>query len=85
MLKTTRSTGSVKSLKETKGKVGGNNVVDDNMVGGGKVTNPTKRKKCAKITKSKILVKSKNHDLPKFRPKKAGTSFVTPKARLAFT
>ena len=83
MLKTTGSTGSVASLKETKSGVGGVSVVD--MVGGGEVTKPTKRKNLAKTTKSKILVKSKNHDFPKSRPEEAGTGFLTPKARLAFT
>ena len=35
--------------------------------------------------KSKILVKSKNHDSSKSRTEKARTGFLTPKARLAFT
>ena len=83
MLKTTRSTGSVASPEETKGGVGGNSVVD--VVGGGEITNPTKGKNLAKTTKSKILVKSKNHDFPKSRPEEAGTGFLTPEARLAFT
>ena len=56
-----------------------------NIVGGGKATNPTKRKNPVKTTKSKILVKSKNHDFPKFRPEEAGTGFLTPEARLVFT
>ena len=54
------------------------------VVGGGEATNPTKGKNLAKTTKSKILVKSKNHDFPKFRPEEARTDFLTPKARLAF-
>ena len=83
MLKTTGSTGSVASLKETKGGVGGDSVVD--VVGGGEATNPTKGKNLAKTTKSKILVKSKNHDFPKARPEEAKTGFLTPEARLAFT
>ena len=62
MLKTTGSTGSVASPKETEGGVGGDSVVD--VVGGGEATNPTKRKNLVKTTKSKILVKSKNHDFP---------------------
>ena len=37
------------------------------------------------MTKSKILVKSKNHDFPKFSTEEAGTGFLTPKARLVFT
>ena len=83
MLKTTRSIESVASLEETKDGVGGDNMI--NVVGGGEVTNPTKGKNPAKTTKSKILVKSKNHDFPKSRPEEAGTGFFTPKARLAFT
>ena len=83
MLKTTGSTRSTANPKKTKGKDDGNSVVG-NLVGGGEATNPTKRKNQAKTTKSKILVKSKNHDFPKSRPKKAGTGFLTPKARLAF-
>ena len=83
MLKTIESTGSVASPKETKGGVGGNNVVD--VVGGGEATNPTKEKNLAKMTKSKILVKSKNHDFPKSRSEEAGIGFLTPEARLAFT
>ena len=66
MLKTTGSTGSVASPEETEGGVGGDSVVD--VVGGGEATNPTKRKNLAKTTKSKILVKSKNHDFFKSRP-----------------
>ena len=83
MLKTTGSTRSVASPKETEGGVGGNSVV--NVVGGGEATNPTKGKNLAKTTKSKILVKSKNHDFPKSRSEEAGTGFLIPKARLAFT
>ena len=83
MLKTTRSTGSVASPKEAEGGVSGNSVVD--VVGGGEAINPTKGKNLAKTTKSKILVKSKNHDFPKSRPEEAGTGFLTPEARLAFT
>ena len=30
------------------------------------------------------MVKSKNHDFPKSRTEKVGTSFLTPKTRLAF-
>ena len=84
MLKTTENIGSAANLKETKGGVGGNSVVGD-VVGGGEATNPTKRKNPVKTTKSKILVKFKNHDFPKSRPEEAGTGFFTPKARLAFT
>ena len=55
------------------------------MIGGVEATNPAKRKNQAKTTKSKILVKSKNHDFSKSRAEKAETSFFTPKAKLAFT
>ena len=58
--------------------------MDGNVVGGGEATNPTKRENLVKTTKSKILVKSKNHDFLKSRPEKAGMGFLTPKARLAF-
>ena len=84
MLKTTGSTGSVASPKETEGGVGGDSVVD--VVGGGEATNPTKRKNLAKTTKSKILVKSKNHDFPpNSRNKEAGIGFFISKTRLIFT
>ena len=83
MLKTTGSTGSVASPEKTEGGVGGDSVVD--VVGGGEATNPTKGKNLAKTTKSKILVKSKNHDFPKSRPEEAGTGFLIPEAKLAFT
>ena len=56
------------------------------MVGGGKATNPTKGKNQVKMTKSKILVKSKNHDFPlNSRNKEVGTDFLIPETRLAFT
>ena len=60
-------------------------MVGNSMIGSGEATNPTKGKNQAKTTKSKILVKSKNHDFPKSRPEEAGTGFLTPEARLAFT
>ena len=86
MLKTTGNTESAANLKETKSEVDGDNVDGNSMVDGGKATNPTKRKNQAKMTKSKILVKSKSHDFPlNSRNKEAGTGFFTPKARLAFT
>ena len=84
MLRMTGSTGFAANPKETEVEVSGNNVVGD-LVGSNEATNHTKRKNQAKTTKSKILVKSKNHDFPKSRIEKAGTSFLTPKARLAFT
>ena len=89
MLKTTRSTRSTTNLKKTKSKIDGNNDDGNSMICGGEAINqinPIKRKKQAKITKSKNLVKSKNHDfLPNSRNKEAKTGFFTPKARLAFT
>ena len=84
MLKTIGNTGFAINSEETEGKVGGNSVVGD-LVGGGEVTNPTKRKNQVKITKSQILVKSKNNDFPKSRTEEARTGFFTPKARLVFT
>ena len=84
MLKTIGSTGSAANSKETKSEVGGNSMVG-NVIGGGETINSTKEKNQAKTTKSKILVKSKNHDFPKSRPEEAGTGFLTPEARLAFT
>ena len=86
LLKTTKSTGFAANPKETKGEVGGISVDGNSMVDGGEATNLTKEKNQAKTTKSKILVKSKSHDFPpNFRNKKAGTGFLTPEARLAFT
>ena len=84
MLKTTGSIGSAANLKETKGGIGGDNVVGD-VIGDGEATNPTRRKNLIKTTKSKILVKFKNHDFFKFRPEKTETGFYTPETRLAFT
>ena len=84
MLKTIGSTGSVANPKETKGKASSDSVVG-NLVGGGEAINPTKGKNQAKMTKSKILVKSKNKDFFKSRIEEAGTGFFTPEARLAFT
>ena len=54
------------------------------MIGNNEANNPTKKNQ-AKTTKSKIWIKFKNHDFSKFRTKKAKKSFLTPKARLAFT
>ena len=89
MLKITESTESATNLKKTKGEASSNNVIGKSIVGDSKATNQAnskKRKNQAKTMKSKILVKSKNHDFPpNFRNKKAGTSFFIPKARLAFT
>ena len=84
MLKTIRSTESAANAEKTEGGIGSNSMVG-NMVGGNEATNSTKRKNPVKMTKFKILVKSKNHDFPKSRPKETGTGFFTPKARLAFT
>ena len=59
------------------------------MINDSKVTNQInfiKRKYQAKITKSKILVKSKNHDFfPNFRNIEVGPGFFTSKAKLIFT
>ena len=86
MLKTTGSTGSAANYKETEGEVGGDSVVGNSIISDGEATNPTKGKNQAKTTKSIILVKSKNHDFPpNSRNRKAGTGFLTPEARLAFT
>ena len=84
MLKTTGSTRSAAKLKKTKTKVG-----NDNIVGGGKVTNQTsfiKRKNKAKMAKFKNLIKIKNYDIL-FNSKNiiAGQGFFIPEARLAFT
>ena len=88
MLKITRSNGSTANPKETKGKVGSNDMIDNSLVDGSKITNPksfTKRKNLTKTTKSKILIKFKNYDFSlNFRNIKAGLGFLTPKAKLAF-
>ena len=82
MLKIKRSFKFVANPKEIKSKAGDNNVVGNNMVGNNEATNqtnPTKRKKLAKITKSK------NHDfLLNSRNREAKTSFFIPETRLAF-
>ena len=85
MLMTTRNIGSTANSERTEDEVGSKSMVGNSMVGGGKATNPTKGKNQAKTTKSKILVKSKNHNFPMSMTKEAGTGFFTPKARLAFT
>ena len=86
MLKTTGSTGSAANPKETESEIGGDSVVGDSMVGGDEATNPTKEKNQVKMTKSKILVKSKSHDFPpNSRNKEARMGFLTSEARLAFT
>ena len=84
MLKITGSTRPASNAKEIKGKIDGNSVIG-NLVCYGEATNPIKRRNQTKTTKSKILVKSKNHDFPKSRNEEAETGFFTPKARLAFT
>ena len=83
MLKTIGSTGSAANPKKIKGEFGGKSVIG-NMIGGNEATNFTKRKNKAKTTKSKILVKSKNHDFHKSKTEKVETSFFTYEARLAF-
>ena len=88
MLKTTKNPEFAANPKETKDEVGGNSVVSNNMVGDSKAINQAnsiKRKNQVKTTKSKILVKSKNHDFSlNSRNKEAGTGFLTPNARLTF-
>ena len=84
MLKTIGSTGSAAKPEKTKGKFSGNSMFG-NMVDSGEAINPTKGKNQAKTTKSKILVKSKNHDISKSRTEKVGTGFLISEARLAFT
>ena len=89
MLKTIGNTRSAANPKETKGNASSNSVVGNSIVCIGKATrqtNSTKRKKQEKITKSKNLIKSKNHDfLSNSRNREIGMGFFTPKARLAFT
>ena len=89
MLKTIGSTGSAANSKDIKSKVSSNSVVDNRIIDGGEAinqANSTKRKKQAKTTKSKIMVKSKNHDFsPNSKNKKAEIGFFTPETRLAFT
>ena len=63
MLKTTRSTRSAANPEQTEGKVRSGSV-DCDVVDGGEATNPIIGKNLVKTTKSKILVKSKNHDFP---------------------
>ena len=85
MLTTIESIGSATNLEEIKCKTSSNKVASDNIVDGGEATNSTKRKNQAKTTKSKILVKSKNHDfLPHFKNRKAGAGFFTFAAKLTF-
>ena len=89
MLKTIENTGSTANSEEIKSKVGGSSMVGNSMVDGGKTTNQansTKRKNQAKMTKSKILVKFKNHDFPlNSRNREVGTDFFIPEARIVFT
>ena len=88
MLKIIRSTRSAANPKKTKRKTSDNNVVGNNMVSDSDAsnqTNSTKVKNQEKMTKFKILVKSKNHDFsPNFRNIEVRTGFFTLKARLAF-
>ena len=76
MLKTTGSTKSAANPKETSGEANGNNMVGHSVIDDSKVANQikfTKRNNLAKMTNSKILVKSKNRDfLLNFRNMKAG-------------
>ena len=84
MLKTIESTRSAANPEETKSKDGGNSMISNSILGDGEATNPIKRKNQAKTTKSKNLVKSKNHDFPKSRTEELGTGFLTLKTRLVF-
>ena len=61
--KTKENTGFATNLKKIESGVSGNSVAG-NVVGSSEATNPIKRKNLVKTTKSKILVKSKNHDFP---------------------
>ena len=89
MLKTTKSTESIANHKKTKDKASGNSVVGNSVVDGNKIINQInsiKRKNYAKMTKSKILVKSKNLDFPpNSKNMEARSGFFTLEARLAFT
>ena len=75
--------------QKSNGEIGSNSMDSDSIVSSNKATiqtNSTKRKNQVKTIKSKILVKSKNHDFPpNFRHKEARIGFFTPKARLTFT
>ena len=84
MLRTTGSTRFVANPDEIEGEVNSDSIIG-NLVCGNEATNPIKGKNQAKSTKSKILIKSKNHDFPKSMIEKAGTGFLTSKARQAFT
>ena len=44
MLNTTRSTGFAANPKKIEDEVGGNSMIGNSMVGGGKTTNPIKKK-----------------------------------------
>ena len=84
MLKTTKSTESAAKLKKTKAGLGSNSIVDNGEVIN--QINSIKRKNQAKTTKSKILIKSKNHDFSlNSKNMEAKPDFLIPKARLAFT
>ena len=86
MLRITGNTESAANPEETEGEIGGGSMVDYSIVDDVETTNPTKGKNQAKTTKSKILVKFKNHDFSlNSRNREFGTGFLTPKARLAFT
>ena len=83
MLKIIGSIGSVANPKETEDEASGNSIVGSNEVTN--QINPIEEKKQAKTTKSKNLVKSKNHDFSfNSRNREAGKRFLTPEARLAF-
>ena len=79
MLKTIESIGSAANFEKTEGKIGGNSVVGNSMVDGSEATNPTKGKNQVKTTKSKILVKSKNHNFLSLGLRKPERAFLPPK------
>ena len=89
MLKITKSIGPIANPKKIEVKASSDSVVGNSIVDSGKVINQTgstKRKNQAKISKSKILVKSQNHDISlNSRNRKAGMGFFTPETRLTFT
>ena len=83
MLKTTKSIGFVAESKEIKARVGNNSIVSNSKVI--YKISFIKGKNQAKMTKSKILIKSKNHDFPpNSKNMEAGLGFLIFEARLAF-
>ena len=84
MLKTTKSIRFIAKLKKTEIRINDNSIVSNNKVIN--YISSTKKKNQAKITKFKILVKSKNHDFPlNSKNVEAEPGFLISKAKLAFT